>query len=531
MAAAQDRTKEWEALSHDIFMGRDPQKKHYNTAEEEENWDTDSIDSDEYSDDDNGFGYSTAPNYLAINLIQLINDRNHHHDNDDGDDYGNINTDSWMRAALALSASIDEVSLMIESKAASYLNGTDTFHILFGDEDNNNDDEYTDKHTTTTTNADRSILETTVASFAAGMAKQIESLRQTVVVDGDHPFTTSADNNDTSLNNNNRNNQQSSDDDEATTTQRHKWANGPIGHRAGIASCLMQRLKSEIMDPMTHLTFQREKLFQSGGSNSGNTNYSLEEPTKIVQNPLYGFFSGASASAVDVAAEGRSSHSSVPPAPWELGDHDPEQERYEREQEREEFLHIYGDTTDNNNDNTPTTNASLIESIITNTFPPPSVLELLGTSSQQVKSKTLEPSQPQSFSPPPSVPIKNIPEVMIPTQQQQQQYEDNHIDQLQQESATLLATYQHSDLEGVQKVERSMVEITQLLSRFTDLITEQQEDIFMIHDQAIKSKENVDKGQDQLVDAVTRGKKSTHPMATFIVLAALLLLLFNWITP
>lgn len=486
MAAAQDRTKEWEALSHDIFMGRDPQKDYI--AEDDQEWDTDSTDSDEYSDD--GFGYSSSPDYLAINLMQLINN-----DHDDDDD---VNVDSWMRAALALSASIDEVSLMIESKAASYLNSTDTFHILFGNDVDNDDNDYTDKQTTFT-NADRSILETTVASFAAGMAKQIESLRQTVVVEGDHPFTTSANGDST--------NHQS---DEAQ--QRHNWANGPIGHRAGIASCLMQRLKSEIMDPMTHLTSQREKSFQSGGSG----NYSTEEPNKLVQNPLLGFFSGSS--AVDVAEE---RESVPPPAPWELGHHDPEQERYERDQEREEFLHVYDDTSDN----TPTTNAALVESIVTNIFPPPSVLEVLGT--PQIKSKTFE--APKIHSPPLNVPIKSIPEVMIPAQQQQ--YEEEHIDQLRQESATLLATYQHSDLEGVQKVERSMVEITQLLSRFTDLITEQQEDIFMIHDQAIKSKENVDKGQDQLNDAVTRGKKSTHPMATFIVLAAILLLLFNWITP
>ena len=74
-----------------------------------------------------------------------------------------------------------------------------------------------------------------------------------------------------------------------------------------------------------------------------------------------------------------------------------------------------------------------------------------------------------------------------------------------------------------------MVEITSLLSRFTDLIQEQQEDIFMIHDQAVKSKENVDKGQDNLVDAANRGDKSKHPMATFIFFMALLLLFFNWI--
>ena len=76
-----------------------------------------------------------------------------------------------------------------------------------------------------------------------------------------------------------------------------------------------------------------------------------------------------------------------------------------------------------------------------------------------------------------------------------------------------------------------MVAITTLLSRFTDLITEQQEDIFAIHDGAVKSKENVDKGQDNLVDAAERGENSRHPMASFIVLMALLLLFFNWILP
>jgi hypothetical protein len=53
----------------------------------------------------------------------------------------------------------------------------------------------------------------------------------------------------------------------------------------------------------------------------------------------------------------------------------------------------------------------------------------------------------------------------------------------------------------------------------------------MIHDQALKSKENVVKGQDQLVDAANRGGESKHPMASFIFLSALLLLMFNWITP
>ena len=53
----------------------------------------------------------------------------------------------------------------------------------------------------------------------------------------------------------------------------------------------------------------------------------------------------------------------------------------------------------------------------------------------------------------------------------------------------------------------------------------------VIHDQAVKSKDNVDQGQDQLVDAASRGAKTKHPMASFIVAMALLLLLFNWTLP
>lgn len=469
MAAAHDRTREWQALCHDTFMGRDPKRQRILEEEEYDDCDTASCTSDEYSLD-SVFGFSSSPEYLAINLTENKDD-----EDTANDDY---HFDSWMKAALALSASIDEVAHMIESKAASYLNATDTFNIFFGDDDNN---DYTDEHTTS--NADRSILETTVASFAAGMAKQIESLRQTVVVEGDHPFITYADNAD--------NNELES----AVATQRHKWATGPIGHRAGISSCLMQRLKTEIMDPMTTLTSQRERI-QSRG------NYSLDEPSKIAQNPLCGFFSGTTPDNM--------ARSDPPPAPWELGDYDPGQERFERDQERDEFMRIYGETTDINSP------AGSLDAVITNTFPPLSVLSVLDTT--KVESRVQHETR--------------TPKIPLPCKvQPSQQNEEEHLDQLQRESATLLATYQHSDLEGVQKVERSMVEITQLLSRFTDLITEQQEDIFIIHDQAIKSKENVDKGQDQLVDAVRRGEKSKHPMATFIVFAAILLLFFNWIIP
>ena len=53
----------------------------------------------------------------------------------------------------------------------------------------------------------------------------------------------------------------------------------------------------------------------------------------------------------------------------------------------------------------------------------------------------------------------------------------------------------------------------------------------VIHDQTVKSKDTVDQGQNQIVDATGRGVKTKHPRASFIVAMALLLLLFNWILP
>lgn len=336
------------------------------------------------------------------------------------------------------------------------------------------------------TNADRSILETTVASFAAGMAKQIDSLRQTVVVEGDHPFLKNA-------------------GDNADTAGTHHWASGPIGHRSGIASCLMLRLKSEILEPMTKLQSQREK----STSKKNNANFSGDEALEIVQNPMRMFRLGA----------GNSTQRALPPAPWEVGGHDAEKDRAERAQETDEFVDVYFGEQAKSNGASP-------EDLDKNMLPPPSVMRFMNL--PEPESTIRQQSQQYQPATPVIPPMQQTKQQNIPPSYNE---EEEHMDQLQRESATLLATYQHSDLEGVQKIERSMVEVTTLLSRFTDLITEQQEDIFQIHDQTVKSKENVNAGQDQLVDAANRGEKSKHPMATFIVVMAILLLLFNWITP
>lgn len=460
--SSYDRTREWHACCHEIFMGRNPNEQ----LVDFQYYSCDDGEADQNAENDVLITTFAAPGCLAINLCEKRCEQIEQ------------SGDSWMNAAQAMSSSIDEVAHMIRTRSASYVSSSDTLNICFQRDNESTENEMT--------NADRSILETTVASFAASMAKQIDSLRQTIVTERDHPHLSS----------------------EHEPTQQ--WASGPMGHRAGIAACLMQRLKLEIMEPMTRLTMEREGKFKNA-----------EDACQIAQNPLLGFCST------------ERDRQSVPPAPWEIGEHDNEQD--EREQEREEFMSIYG------HENVQKKMPNSLYAVKSNLMPPSSVMQLLDIptpksasdqhvqpKNQAMSKKPQQKTQPTVFSyMPHKAPIQNnLSNEYVVTQN-----EEEEVEQLQRESAALLATYEHSDLEGVQKVERSMVEITQLLSRFTDLISEQQEDIFMIHDQAVKSKHNVEKGQDQLVDAAKRGEKNRHPMATFIVCMALVLLLFNWILP
>ena len=454
--SAHDRSQEWRSCCMEIVMGRDPKQQRLAVVDDDLHDGSIVANDDDccYDGDGDFFGCWSSPECLAINMIEetcRIYELESIH----------ANIDSWTKAALTLSASIDEVSLMIQRKAALYSSSTETLDICLNS--------LVPSMEHSMTNADRSILETTVASFAAGMAKQIESLRKTVGHTGNADDLTS-----------------------------HHRASGRVGHRSGVADCLFQRLKVEIMDPMTKLQSQREK---SRGTFSG------DEAVFIAQNPLRFFHMRAEDSV----------RRSLPPAPWEVGEHDAEKDRAEQIQENDEFINIYLSKVETSGDSTPDDIASKI-------LPPPSVLRFMdlprktiSTARQYQTQQKIQIVQPPTLNrdPPPS----------------SYGEQEDHMDQLQRESATLLATYQHSDMVGVQKVERSMVEITSLLSRFTDLISEQQDSIFVIHDQALKSKQNVDKGQDQLVDAANRGEKSKHPMATFIFLSALLLLLFNWILP
>jgi hypothetical protein len=100
-----------------------------------------------------------------------------------------------------------------------------------------------------------------------------------------------------------------------------------------------------------------------------------------------------------------------------------------------------------------------------------------------------------------------------------------------QQEAVLLQAKTHSDLDSVQKMEQTMMDITALLSQFSDLVSEQQEDVWEIHDATISTKENLQKGQENLIDAKERTAASKHYMATAITVMAVMLLILNWLLP
>ena len=103
--------------------------------------------------------------------------------------------------------------------------------------------------------------------------------------------------------------------------------------------------------------------------------------------------------------------------------------------------------------------------------------------------------------------------------------------QLQQETIFLTNKIQNESLDSVQKVESQMIEITTLLNQFTSLINDQQVEIDIIHESTVLSKENLEKGSEQLIRAKDRKKKSRHYFAWIIIVLGLLLLFFNAIIP
>lgn len=132
-------------------------------------------------------------------------------------------------------------------------------------------------------------------------------------------------------------------------------------------------------------------------------------------------------------------------------------------------------------------------------------------------------SRPLPVVPMPRIQATPNPTPSLPFEEQQQQQQD----ELQQEAALLQVSIVQSDLDSVQKMEQRMVEITTLIGQFSNLVSEQQEEIYDIAHHAQETKKNMSKGQENLVDATERTKRSKHYLAWTIFGLSLTLLFFH----
>ena len=105
-------------------------------------------------------------------------------------------------------------------------------------------------------------------------------------------------------------------------------------------------------------------------------------------------------------------------------------------------------------------------------------------------------------------------------------YTDLH--ELEQEAQLLTVTMVNSDLDAVQQMEQRMTEITSLLSQFANLVTLQQDEVAVIHQDTAAAKANMEQGQDELVNAKEAVRASQHYMAKAITAMAVMLLIFHW---
>lgn len=105
-----------------------------------------------------------------------------------------------------------------------------------------------------------------------------------------------------------------------------------------------------------------------------------------------------------------------------------------------------------------------------------------------------------------------------------QQLEEDLRTESVQLATTLIAS---NDLDSVQQMETRMVEITTLIGQFSNLVQEQQEQIVQVHESAKETKDNLDKGQENLIDAAERTRQSRHYKAWSILAMSAILMFFQ----
>jgi hypothetical protein len=387
---------------------------------------------------------------LNLHVTNLLPRGLFEEDNDDDSNeedqlqMGTSSRDPWTESALNIQADLERMSSWIQSKKWSFI----SFDSMRDDE--------------------ASLIQTTVTSFAATTANEIEALRKMILKE----------------------------------SARNSNA---LNHRTGIVQILLARLKEDIVEPFGVMQKHRSR-----------------KAVSLWQNPLQCKL------LVRQKSSKRKERDEIDEA---LGlddvDDDADMDREQR------FL--------------PSREAHNLRSNFLETYqqdehlpkmlkrPKSLVRDPLSVFSAESENATYKSASERQSETPHQMTTQNAygnttMSASLPDYSVTQEMNEVAQEQMQQE-AVLLEAMAHSDLDSVQKMEQQMVSITSLLTQFSELVSEQQEEVWQIHDSAKTTKDNMEKGQENLVGAAEQTNQSKHYKAKGIFAMSCLLLLFHWLRP
>jgi len=418
---------------------------------------------------------------------------------------GGLECDRWTNNACLILQSIEEMIDYLKRESYGYVGSFIVASKCISNILNGVDDETK----IGMNNTDKSIFESTVTSFTVSTANQIEQLRQT-----------------------------------ATANKEFISNHDLMNHREGVVAILLYLLQSKVMAVMSDLHKVRTRkamkdvLNDPLGCCKGFMSIPVQQTMKEVRE--MGMEGNLSPQHIQMMLQNDTSF---------VVETDDINTTYSQNTNPHYYLEIQRREDDRIQQFLSSSKGSkpfTMKAASIRTNPP--------IRSQQTTTNSLLQQQQQHPTPPPLPPTKqttSTPTSIKPLHQQpypqpasmnsidnehknkykdQEEAEYQYMQNLQRENTLLTSQIQQStqSLNEIHKIEQSMMQITSLLNQFANLISEQQEDVMFIHEAAQETKDKMEKGTDNIVDATERAKKGSHYMAKSIYAMGIVLLFLNW---
>ena len=378
--------------------------------------------------------------------------------------------DKWTENAHIISAAINKMHDYLYREAYSFVGSFTVLNVF---------NSFDPKNEMIMSEADASIFESTVTSFAISTANQIDQLRQTAAAD---------------LNQN----------------------NDLKFHREGVVSILLNHLREDVMKTMSELRQIRTRI-------AFEQVHFLNEPLSCGKGYLSLLDRESSETTLDLkgnisnnteeAKEMNNDQHISPPSYFEMNKEEVELQNFLKCSEGKSPFIIAKSETQSFIDNQTISKNEIGES----------------TKKHMIMNTAKNPNFTNNQ---PGIVVKDkIHMTTNKTEYNDSKEDDKYIDDLVRENTLITSQIQQStqNIDEIHQIENSMMQITTLINQFSNLISEQQEDVIMIHDTTIESKELLEKGTDKIVDATERTKKGGHYMAKAIFAMSIILWLLNWL--